>query len=143
MEYRHLMNIADTTKQYQSDGTMVFSCQYHVIFAPKYRRKVLINGVDERFKEIVREKQEEYKYKIIEMEVMPDHVHLLIDANPKVGIYTQINKIKGCTSRLLRQEFPWLRKRIPCLWTRSKFISTCGAITLDVVKRYIENQKHV
>ena len=137
------MNIADTNKEYQSDGTMIFSCQYHVIFSSKYRRKVLIDGVDSRFKEIVYSKQEEYKYKIIEMEVMPDHVHLLIDSNPKVGIYTQINKIKGCTSYLLREEFPWLKKRIPCLWTRSKFISTVGAVSLDVVKRYIENQKNV
>lgn len=137
------MKIVDTTKKYQSDGTMVYSCQYHVIFSTKYRRKVLKDGVDERFKELVLEKQEEYKYKIIEMEVMPDHVHLLIDANPKVGIYTQINKIKGCTSRILRQEFPWLRSRLPCLWTRSKFISTVGAMTLDVVKKYIENQKNV
>ena len=137
------MKIVDTIKKYQSDGTMVYSCQYHVIFTPKYRRKVLKDGVDERFKELVLEKQEEYKYKIIEMEVMPDHVHLLIDANPKVGIYTQINKIKGCTSRVLRQEFPWLRSRLPCLWTRSKFISTVGAMTLDVVEKYIENQKNV
>lgn len=137
------MKIVDTTKKYRCDGTMVYSCQYHVIFTPKYRRKVLKDGVDERFKELVLEKQEEYKYKIIEMEVMPDHVHLLIDANPKVGIYTQINKIKGRTSRILRREFPWLRSRLPCLWTRSKFISTVGAMTLDVVKQYIENQKNV
>lgn len=137
------MKIVDTTKEYQSDGTMVYSCQYHVIFAPKYRRKVLVKGVDERFKELVLEKQEEYKYKIIEMEVMPDHVHLLIDANPKVGIYTQINKIKGCTSRILRQEFPWLRSRLPCLWTRSKFISTVGAMTLESINSYLENQRGV
>jgi putative transposase len=103
----------------------------------------LTNGVDERFKELVKQKQEEYKYNIIEMEVMPDHVHLLIDSNPKVGIFTQINKIKGYTSRTLRQEFPWLRSRLPCLWTRSKFISTCGAVSLEVVKKYIQDQKHV
>ena len=137
------MNIADTIKKYNSDGTMVYSCQYHVIFSPKYRRKVLINGVDKRLKELVREKQTEYKYKILELEVMPDHVHLLIDANPRVGIYNQINKIKGYTSRILREEFPWLKKRIPCLWTRSKFISTCGAVSLEVVKKYIEDQKYV
>lgn len=137
------MNIEDTTKKYKSDGTIVYSCQYHVIFTPKYRRRVLTNGVDERFKELVKQKQEEYKYNILEMEVMPDHVHLLIDSNPKVGIFTQINKIKGYTSRTLRQEFPWLRSRLPCLWTRSKFISTCGAVSLEVVKKYIQDQKHV
>ena len=137
------MKIEDTTKQYHSDGTMIYSCQYHVIFTPKYRRKVLKNGVDDRLKELVKEKEEEYKYHIIEMEVMSDHVHLLIDTNPKVGIYTQINKIKGYTSRTLRKEFPWLKSRLPCLWTRSKFISTVGAMTLEAVKKYIENQKNV
>ena len=137
------MNIENKSKEYKSDSGLIYSCQYHVIFAPKYRRKVLVDGVDIRFKQLVLEKQDEFKYKIIEMEVMPDHVHLLIDSNPRVGIYNQINKIKGYTSRLLREEFPFLRKKLPTLWTRSKFISTVGSVSIEVVKKYIEEQKHV
>ncbi len=89
------------------------------------------------------EKQEEYGYEVLDMEVMPDHVHLLLDVDPKIGIYNVITKIKGYTSKQLREEFPALKKRIPTLWTRSKFISSVGSVTLDVVKRYIEEQKHV
>jgi len=77
----------------------------------------------------------------MEMEIMPDHVHLLLDIDPRVGVKQVIAKIKGYTSHELRQEFPWLKKRLPTLWTRSKFISTVGAVTLEVVQQYIVNQK--
>lgn len=137
------MEIKNYSKKYKTTKHLVYSCQYHVIFCPKYRRKVLVDGIDERLKELILEKQEEYDYEIIEMEIMPDHVHLLLDVNPMTGIVTVISKIKGYTSRQLREEFPELKKRIPTLWTHSRFISTVGAITLEVVKKYIEDQKHV
>lgn len=122
---------------------MIFSCQYHVIFCPKYRRKVLIDGVDNRLKQLIREKEDEYGYHALEMEVMPDHVHLLIDVEPSRAITEIVNMIKGYTSHVLREEYPQLRRRLPTLWTRSKFISSVGAVTLEVVKRYIDEQKHV
>jgi putative transposase len=137
------MEIQNKHKEYHSDGTMVYSCQYHVIFCPKYRRKVLTDGVDTRFKELVLEKQTEYQYTVVEMEVMPDHVHLLLDVNPKVGVFDVVNHIKGYTSHELRKEFPSLKTRLPTLWTRSKFISSVGAVTLEVVKKYIEEQHDV
>ncbi len=74
---------------------------------------------------------------------MPDHVHLILDVNPKVGIFTVVNHIKGYTSHELRKEFPSLKSRLPTLWTQSKFISSVGAVTLEVVKKYIEEQKGV
>ena len=64
--------------KYRTTETTVYCCRYHVIFCPKYRRKVLINGIDERFKEIVLSMQEEQNFYVLEMEVMPDHVHLLL-----------------------------------------------------------------
>ena len=135
------MEIANLHKEYHSDGDFVFSCQYHVIFCPKYRRSVLQDKIAERFKQLVIEKQDEYGYTIVEQEVMPDHVHLLLDVNPKNGIYTIVSKIKGYTSHQLRSEFPELVSKLPTLWTSSRFISTVGAVTLEVVKRYIEDQK--
>lgn len=114
-----------------------------MIFCPKYRRKVLIDGVDERLKLLLKEKEEEFGYRILEMEIMPDHVHLLIDTEPERNVVEIVNHIKGYTSHVLRQEFPWLKKRLPTLWTRSKFISSVGAVTLEVVEKYIEDQKHV
>ena len=137
------MTINNPNKQYESDGSIIYSCQYHVIFCPKYRRKVLTPSIASRLKILLDNKQEEYQYTILDAEIMPDHVHLLISVNPKVGIYTVISKIKGYTSYTLREEFPELKTKLPTLWTRSRFISSVGAVTLDVVKRYIEQQKAV
>lgn len=137
------MKIEDTIKEYSSDGSLVYSCQYHVIFTTKYRRKVLSEEIQKRLKELILEQQKQYFYQVLEFEIMPDHVHLLLNSNPKIGINNQINHIKGYTSRILRSEFKSLRTRIPTLWTRSKFISSVGSVSLDVVKKYIENQKNV
>ena len=137
------MNISNNNKKYKSDNHLVYSCQYHVIFCPKYRRNVLIDGVDVRLKEIAHEVASKYDFEILEMEVMPNHVHLIIDCNPKFGINECIKKIKGTSSSILRNEFPFLKSRIPSLWTRSAFVSTVGSVSLDVVKKYIENQKYV
>ena len=135
------MELKQADKKYKSNHTVVFSCQYHVIFCPKYRRKVLTNGIDTRLKELILEKQDEYGYEIISMEVMPDHVHLLIDCAPSPGIDTIVGKIKGYTSHTIRKEFPWMKRRLPSLWTRSKFISTTGAVTMQAVQSYIADQK--
>jgi len=83
------------------DRTIVYSYKYLIIFCPKYRRKVLVPPIDARRKEQVIEKQEEYSYRVIEMEIMPDHVHLLLDAGPRTGIDTVVGKIKGYTAYTL------------------------------------------
>lgn len=137
------MQIEQPTKKYMHDHSIVYSCQYHVVFCPKYRRPVLVNGVDERLKQLVREKQSEYGYEVIDVEVMPDHVHMLISIDPRLVPSDVVGKIKGYTAHQLREEFTWLKSRLPSLWTRSKFISTCGAVSLEIVKQYIENQKNV
>jgi putative transposase len=74
---------------------------------------------------------------------MPDHVHLLIDCNPRFGIVKCVKEVKGRTSHILREEFPELKRKLPTLWTRSSFISSCGAVSLETVMKYIENQKNV
>jgi len=137
------MELRTGEKAYHTDHSIVYSCHYHVIFCPKYRRPVLIDAVATRLKELVREKQAEYGYTVMEMEVMPDHVHLLLDVDPRVGIAAVVAKIKGYTSHAFREQFPWLKKRLPTLWTRSKFISTVGAVTLETVQQYIASQKGV
>jgi putative transposase len=137
------MQLREGPKPYHTDHSIVYSCQYHVIFCPKYRRPVLGGAVGERFKELVLAKQDEYGYTLLQAEVMPEHVHLLLDVDPRIGIASVVAKIKGYTSHELREEFPWLRRRLSTLWTRSKFISSVGAVTLDVVQQYIANQKGV
>lgn len=121
----------------------MYSCKYHVVWCPKYRRRVLVNGVDERLKDIIREVCAEIHADLIEMEVMLDHVHLLVEVDPQYGIHRAVRLIKGRSSRLLRGEYPWLKSRLPTLWTNSYFVSTVGGAPLKTVKQYIENQKHV
>ena len=128
---------------YKSNKNIVYSGKYHVVWCPKYRRKVLINGVDLRLKELIKSIADEIHVDIIEMEIMPDHVHILLEVDPQYGIHKAIKAIKGRTSRVLRQEFPWLRSRLPTLWTNSYFCSTVGRAPLSVIKQYIENQKSV
>ncbi len=137
------MELRQSAKIYHTDHSIVYSCQYHVIFCSKYRRKVLTDVVAARMKELLLSKQDEYGYVVMEMDVLMDHAHLLLDVDPRKGINVVVGLIKGFTSHELRNEFPWLKKRIPTLWTRSKFISTVGAVTLDVVQQYIEQQKNV
>ena len=122
---------------------MVCSCKYHVVWCPKYRRKVLVDGVDVRLKELIDEICHELRIDVIEIEIMPDHVHLLMEVDPQFGIHKAVKQIKGRTSRILRQEFSWLRSRLPSLWTNSYFVSTVGGAPLSVIKQYIEDQKNV
>lgn len=129
--------------KFKSNNNIVYSCKYHVIWCPKYRRKVLIHGVDVRLKEIIQSVCDEHQAELIELEVMPEHVHLLVDCDPQFGIAKLIRYIKGRSSRLLRQEFPWLKSRLPTLWTNSYFVSTVGGAPLAVIKQYIEDQKSV
>lgn len=139
------MDFVNPSKQYKTRNHRIFSCQYHVIFCPKYRRRVLVDGVDERLKEVLMDTADmsEGRFDILEMEVMPDHVHLLIDCDPDYGIGNCIKHLKSRSAHVLLSEMPALRKKLPCLWTRSYFVSSVGAVSLDVVKQYIENQKKV
>ena len=129
--------------EYKSNNNVVYSYKYHVVWCPKYRRKVLVDGVDARLKEFIDEICHELRIDVIEMEIMPDHVHLLIEVEPQFGIHKAVKQIKGRTSRILRQEFICLRSRLPSLWTNSYFVSTVGGVPLSVIKQYIENQKNV
>ena len=137
------MNLPSPDKKYNTYNHRVFSCQYHVIFCPKYRRRVLVDGVDTRLKEILLDTIKECNATILDMEVMPDHVHLLIDSDPEYGIVDCVKHLKHKSSMILRKEFPYLKKRLPSLWTRSYFVSTVGAVSLEVVKKYIDEQKKV
>ena len=128
---------------YRSSHNVVFSCKYHVVWCPKYRRSVLVDGADEALKRIVERVCLSRDADLIELEVMPDHVHLLVDVDPQYGIHRLIKEIKGLSSRELRQNFAFLKRRLPTLWTNSYFVSTVGGAPLAIVKQYIENQKHV
>jgi len=130
-------------RKFKHNNNVTYSCHYHVVWCPKYRRKVLLNGVDKRLKDILREVATERQAEIIEMEVMPDHVHLLVEVDPQFGIHRLVRYMKGRSSHHLRREFPWLRSRLPTLWTNSYFVATVGGAPLAILKQYIANQKNV
>lgn len=130
-------------RKFKSNASLVYSCKYHVVWCPKYRRKVLIKGVDVRLKEILLEVATEFEAEIIEMEIMPDHVHVLVEVDPQFGIVKLVRYMKGRSSRFLRQEFSWLKSRLPTLWTNSYFVATVGGAPSSAIKQYIENQKNV
>src|SRR5208282_6077304 len=114
----------------KSNNNVVYSCKYHVIWCPKYRRKVLVEPVESRLRRIIADVCREAHSEIIEMEIMPDHIHLLVEVDPQFGINRLVRSIKGQSSRVLRQEFPALKSRLPCLWTNSYFVATVGGAPL-------------
>jgi len=97
--------------------------------------------VDTRLKELIEEVATEHAMTIHTMEVMPDHVHVFVEADPTLCVAEIVNRIKGRSSRILRQEFPSLRTRLPTLWSRSYYAGSVGAVSEGVVRRYIEAQK--
>jgi putative transposase len=131
------------SKSYKSNNNVVYSCKYHVVWCPKYRKQVLKGNVERRLKVIIREVATERKAEVIEVEIMPDHVHLLVDLDPQYGIHKLIKQMKGRSSRILRSEFRELRTRSPSLWTNSYFVSTVGVAPLSAIKQYIEQQKDI
>lgn len=132
-----------TEKRYTYNSHCVFNIGYHIIWCPKYRRKVLINGVDIRLKEILVKRAAAIGVSIEKMEIMPDHVHLFVKAVPTLAIHFIVNQLKGYSSYILREEFPWLKGRLPTLWTRSYYCETIGHISENTIIRYIEDQKKV
>ena len=134
------LKISNKKHDYRTTNKTIYSCQYHVIWCTKYRRKVLDTQIQGRLKQLIGEKQDEYDYQIREVETQSEHIHLLIEIPPMHSIDKIIGKIKGYTSKVLREEYPSLKSRLPSLWTRSKFVSSCGSVTLQVIKDYIEGQ---
>ena len=126
---------------YKSNNNVVYSCKYHVVWCPKDRRKVLTNGVDVRLKELLLEYAINLSVDILEMEIMPDHVHVRMEVDPQFGIHKAVKSLKGYPSKGLRQEFPYRKTKMPTLWTNRYFVSTVGGAPREVIKQYIENQK--
>jgi putative transposase len=130
------MNVRWRTTRYA-----VYNCSYHIIFCPKYRRKILVGNIEKRLKEILNETARENSWIIDRMEVMPDHVHIFIKVPPIDPPAHVVAQMKGKSSYILRREFPELTTRLPNLWTRSYYVETIGHISEAAVQKYIEDQK--
>lgn len=129
-----------TTRSAKNAGA-VFSLKYHIVWCPKYRRPVLTPPVDGRLRQVLGEVASEYDMTFHAIEIMPDHVHVFVEADPTLGVAEIVNRLKGKSSRVLRDEFPALRSRLPTLWSRSYFAATVGSVSEETIRRYIESQK--
>jgi putative transposase len=130
-----------SASRYAKNSGVVFSLKFHLVWCPKYRRPVLTPPVDGRLKALLAEIAADHGMTLHTAEVMPDHVHLFVEVDPTFCAAEIVNRFKGRTSRLLRQEFPSLRSRLPTLWSRSYFAATVGAVSEATIRRYIEAQK--
>ena len=126
--------------EYRRTESSVSSLNYHFIFVPKRRKAVLVKNIAQRLQEIIFEITQEHGWKLIALEVMPDHVHCFINAPTHESPADMARWIKGRASHHLRKEFPELLK-LPSLWSPSYFVASTGQVSTDVVKKYIETQK--
>ncbi|MFP3375424.1 IS200/IS605 family transposase [Bacillus sp. SIMBA_069] len=126
---------------YRKTKTTVSLINYHFVFCPRYRRKIFLNAkVEECFKALVQELCNELDIIIIAMECDKDHVHLFLNVLPTLSPADIMAKIKGVTSKRVREEFSHLA-HLPSLWTRSYFISTAGNVSSETIQHYVESQK--
>ncbi|HZA23133.1 MAG TPA: IS200/IS605 family transposase [Dehalococcoidia bacterium] len=127
--------------RYRKNAGAVFTLKYHLVWCSKYRRQVLVDGVETRLKELLEIKAVELGAVVHALEIMPDHVHLFVESDPTKAPAHIAAQFKGFTSRILRQEFPHLRSRLPSLWSRSYYVGSVGHVSAATVQRYIEAQK--
>ena len=126
--------------EYRRTEGSVSSLNYHFVFVPKRRKAVLIKEVSTRLQEIILELVIEHGWKLIALEIMPDHVHCFLNVPTHESPADVARWIKGRASHHLRSEFPHLKK-MPSMWSPSYFVASTGTVSTEIVRQYIENQK--
>jgi putative transposase len=127
-------------REYKRKTTSVSLINCHFVWCPEYRRQVLDGPVKMRLETLIGQVAAELDCEILALEVMADHVHLFLSCPPTLAPCQIVFRVKGRSSRKLRQEFPHLR-RLSSLWTRSYFVGTAGNVSADTIRHYIEMQK--
>ena len=125
--------------EYKHSRNQVFLINYHLVWCPKRRKKVLVNKIAKRLKEIFNQVAKDKDIDILTLEVMPEHLHLFVSCQPQMTIHKLVKAFKARSSNILRKEFPQLLK-LPSLWTNSYFVSTADNISHKTIQKYIENQ---
>lgn len=125
---------------YRRTENSVSSINYHFVFVPKRRKAVLVGDIATRMQSIIFDLVTEHGWRLIALEVMPDHVHMFINAPTHESAAEIARWVKGRASKYLRDEFPSLKK-LPSLWSPSYFVATTGQVSTDTIRKYIENQR--
>ena len=126
--------------RWKTSKTAVFNLSYHLIFCPKYRRKVLVGDIKKRLIKLIYEKAHELQLEIVDANIQPDHVHLFVRSKPIHSPQFIVGQIKGYTSKILRNQFSSLRTRIPTLWTRAYYADSVGKLNEYTIRKYIQEQ---
>ncbi|AOY81413.1 MAG: IS200/IS605 family transposase [Moorea sp. SIO1G6] len=130
---------------YTRENRSVYRLTAHIVLVTKYRRKTITEPILIRLQQICADTCIKWECNLIEFNGEFDHVHLLVDLNPKVAPVKLIANIKTVTSRLIRQEFPEHLKQFygdkKVFWTGSYFVASCGGVTIEHLKSYVQNQK--
>lgn len=120
-----------------------YNINYHFVWVPKFRRKILVDRLAVRLDELIRAKTAELGGEVLNLTVQPDHVHLFCSFPPTIAPYQIMHRLKGYTAHELREEFPYLKSRLPNFWTRSYYVGTAGYVSAQTIQRYIDDQKGV
>lgn len=123
-------------QKYRRENHSVSLINYHFVWCPARRKKVLVGDVRKRLMALMHQKCDELSFEIIAMEIDSDHVHLFLGTAPDIAPSTVMHRLKGYTAKVLRSEFEHLT-RLPSLWTRSYFVSTAGNVSRETVQKYI------
>lgn len=127
----------------KSTGNAIYDIQYHFVWIPKYRKRVLLGKIKTRLTELLSECAEINQFDILELSIQPDHVHILLSAKPRYSPSEIMRFVKGGTSRVIRKEFPELQEFLwgGSFWADGYFVSTHSVVSEDVVRNYIKNQE--
>jgi putative transposase len=125
---------------YQRDEHRVHLIVYHLVWAPKRRKAVLVGAIARDCKALIEQKCAEQGWAVLELAIQPDHVHLFVRCWPITSAAEVVKECKGLTSHELRDKYPALKK-LPSLWTRSYFAATSGNVSSEVIQRYLAAQK--
>lgn len=116
---------------------------YHLVWVPKYRKRILVEKVAKRVKELLREACEVNEWSVEEMEVMEDHIHLLVQTKPRESVSYVVQILKGGSSKVLREEFPELEEFLwgDSFWQDGYFAESVGKKNESVIRNYIREQR--
>lgn len=126
--------------EYQHSTNQVYLINYHLVWCPKRRRKVLVGDIKTRLETVLREVADAKNVEVLALEIQPDHLHMFVSCYPQLAVHKLVKAFKGRSSFYLRREFPNLLK-LPSLWTNSYFVSTAGNVSSEAIRKYIEAQK--
>jgi putative transposase len=124
-------------------SSAVYNLNYHIVFCPKYRKQVLVDDIEVFLKDCFNIIAETNGWKILQMEIMPDHVHIFLSTSVQHSPMMIVKILKGVSGLQLFKKYPALKKKLwdGHLWSPSYYVGTAGNVTSENVKRYIEEQK--